>query len=95
MAAPVAAMTYRMTRAALAEAGEELFVRSARAKGVRERRVWRRHARPAALPPVLSLAAVNMALLITNVVLVESAFTSLASSSRPTSPSSVASSRAP
>jgi peptide/nickel transport system permease protein len=74
VAAPVAAMTYRMTRAALAEAGEEHFVRSARAKGVRERRVWRRHALPAALPPVLSLAAVNMALLITNVVLVESAF---------------------
>jgi peptide/nickel transport system permease protein len=74
VSAPVAAMAYRMTRAGLAEAGEEHFVRSARAKGVRERRVWRRHALPAALPPVLSLAAVNMALLITNVILVESAF---------------------
>jgi peptide/nickel transport system permease protein len=74
VAAPLAAMSYRMTRAALAEAGDEHFVRSARAKGVHERRVWRRHALPPALPPVLSLAAVSMALLVTNVILVESAF---------------------
>jgi peptide/nickel transport system permease protein len=74
VAAPPAAMSYRMTRAALAEAGDEHFVRSARAKGVRERRVWRRHALPTALPAVLSLAAVNMALLVTNAILVESAF---------------------
>jgi peptide/nickel transport system permease protein len=74
VAAPLAAMSFRMVRASLAEAGSETFVRSARAKGIEEARVLRRHALPIALPPVLSLAAVNMALLVTNVIVVEKAF---------------------
>ena len=74
VAAPLAAMSYRMVRATLAEATDENFVRSARAKGVAEPRVMRRHALPIALPAVLALASVNMALLVTNAILVESAF---------------------
>jgi peptide/nickel transport system permease protein len=74
VAAPLAAMSYRMVRASLADLAEEQFVRGARAKGVAEPRVMRRHALPVALSPVLSLAAVNMALVVTNVTLVETTF---------------------
>jgi peptide/nickel transport system permease protein len=74
LAAPLAAMCHRMTRAAIAEALDEDFIRTARAKGVREERVMRRHALRAALPPVIGLVSVNVALMVTNVVLIEPAF---------------------
>jgi peptide/nickel transport system permease protein len=74
VAAPLAAMVYRMTRASMAEVVTEDFVRTARAKGVRERVVMRRHALRAALSPVLGLVSVNVALLVTNVILIERAF---------------------
>jgi peptide/nickel transport system permease protein len=74
LAAPLAAMCHRMTRAAVAEALDEDFIRTARAKGVPEKRVMRRHALRAALPPVVGLVSVNVALMVTNVVLIEPAF---------------------
>jgi peptide/nickel transport system permease protein len=74
LAIPLAAMVYRMTRASLAEVADEDFVRAARAKGVRERMVLRRHALRAALSPVIGLVSVNVALLVTNVIVIERAF---------------------
>ena len=74
LAAPLAAMCHRMTRAALAEALDEDFIRTARAKGVGEKRVMRRHALRAALPPVVGLVSVTVALMISNVILIEPAF---------------------
>jgi len=74
LAAPLAAMVYRMTRASLAEVVSEDFIRTARAKGVRERIVVRRHALRAALSPVIGLVSVNVALLVTNVIVIERAF---------------------
>jgi peptide/nickel transport system permease protein len=74
LAAPLAAMVYRMTRASLAEVLNEDFVRTARAKGLRERVVLRRHALRAAISPVLGLVSVNVALLVTNVIVIERAF---------------------
>jgi peptide/nickel transport system permease protein len=74
LAAPLAAMVYRMTRASLVEVEAEDFVRTARAKGVREARVWRRHALRAALSPVIGLVSVNVVLLVTNVIVIERAF---------------------
>ena len=74
LAAPLAAMVYRMTRASLAEVVREDFIRTARAKGVRERIVVRRHALRAALSPVIGLVSVNVALLVTNVIVIERAF---------------------
>jgi peptide/nickel transport system permease protein len=74
LAAPLAAMVYRMTRASLAEALDEDFIRTARAKGVREPLVVRRHALRAALSPVIGLVSVNVALLVTNVIVIERAF---------------------
>jgi peptide/nickel transport system permease protein len=71
---PLAAMCFRMARGSLAEALLDDHVRTARAKGVREALVMRRHALRAALPPVIGLVSVNMALMVTNVILVENAF---------------------
>jgi peptide/nickel transport system permease protein len=74
LAAPLAAMCHRMTRASVAEVLDEDFIRTARAKGVPEKRVMRRHALRAALPPVVGLVSVNVALMVTNIVLIEPAF---------------------
>jgi peptide/nickel transport system permease protein len=71
---PLAALCLRMTRAAMVEVGHEDWLRTAVAKGLTERRVVRRHALPAASSPVFTLVGVNMATLVTNVVLVEHAF---------------------
>jgi peptide/nickel transport system permease protein len=74
IAAPLAAMCHRMTRASLMESVTEDFVRTARAKGLHERAVMGRHALRAAVPPVIGLVSVNIALLVSNVILVEPAF---------------------
>jgi peptide/nickel transport system permease protein len=71
---PLAAFCLRMTRAALVDIEHEDYLRTAVAKGLRERDVVRRHALPAASSPVFTMVGVNMATLVTNVVLVEHAF---------------------
>ena len=71
---PLAALCVRMTRAAMVDVLDEDYLRTALAKGLRERTVSRRHALPAASSPVLTLVGVNMATLVTNVVLIEHAF---------------------
>jgi peptide/nickel transport system permease protein len=74
LALPLGAMCYRMTRASLVEVLDADHIRVARAKGLRERVVMRRHALRAALPPVIGLVSASMALMVTNVILVETAF---------------------
>jgi peptide/nickel transport system permease protein len=74
LAIPLAAMCHRMARASLVEVMNADHVRTARAKGLREAVVMRRHALRAALPPVLGLVSASMALMVTNVILVETAF---------------------
>jgi ABC-type dipeptide/oligopeptide/nickel transport system permease component len=71
---PLAAMCHRMVRATLVDVFEEDFIRTARAKAVIESVALRRHALRAAMPPVLVLVSVSMALMVTNVILVENAF---------------------
>ncbi len=74
LGAPLFALVLRMTRAAMVDQQSEDYLRTARAKGLSGRQVARRHALPAASSPVLALVGVNMATLVTNVVLVEHAF---------------------
>lgn len=74
VAIPLAAMCHRLTRAVLADILDDDMLRTARAKGVGERRVIFRHALPAALPPVIGLVSANMALLVTNVIVIETPF---------------------
>jgi peptide/nickel transport system permease protein len=72
--APLLAACTRMTAAQLGSTLREDFVRTARGKGVRERRVVWRHALPASSAPVIALVAVNMNLLLTNLALIEVVF---------------------
>ena len=74
LAIPLAAMCHRLTRAALVEVLDDDMLRTARAKGLRERVVMFRHALPVALPPVIGLVSANMALLVTNVIVIETPF---------------------
>jgi peptide/nickel transport system permease protein len=71
---PLAGMCLRVMLGQMVEVGDEEYVRAARAKGLTEWRVLRRHVAPAALAPTAMLASASMPLLLTNVVLVEQVF---------------------
>ncbi|MGF9564816.1 ABC transporter permease [Neorhizobium sp. JUb45] len=68
------ALIARMTRAAVLEVLGEDYVRTARAKGLREKTVLFRHALRNAAVPVLTIIGTGFALLITGVVVTESIF---------------------
>jgi peptide/nickel transport system permease protein len=63
-----------VTRAAVAEALTEDFVRTARAKGLSERRVLVRHALANAAVPIVTVIGLGLALLIGGVVVTESVY---------------------
>lgn len=71
---PLAGMCLRTMLGQMVEVGDEEYVRAARAKGVSEPAIRRRHIAPAALAPTAMLASSAMPVLITNVVLVEQVF---------------------
>jgi peptide/nickel transport system permease protein len=73
--AAVSAATYtRLTRGALLDALGEDYVRTARAKGLSERRVLYRHAVRAALTPVVSQLGVDIGTLAGGAVVTETVF---------------------
>lgn len=69
--APLAAITYRMTRTVVRMDLNADFVRTARAKGVGERLVMRRHVLRAALPAVLGTVSVTVPTVVVNAILLE------------------------
>jgi peptide/nickel transport system permease protein len=71
---PLAAVCERMMNSSMREILHEEFVRTALAKGVSHRRMLRRHAVPAAVAPVFTLAGVSVPVMVTNMVLVELTF---------------------
>jgi len=71
---PLAAVCERMMNSAMREVMNEEFVRTAAAKGLSRSAVLRRHAVPAALAPVFTLAGVTVPVMVTNMVLVELTF---------------------
>jgi peptide/nickel transport system permease protein len=71
---PLAAVCERMMNSSMREILHEEFVRTALAKGISHRRMLRRHAVPAAVAPVFTLAGVTVPVMITNMVLVELTF---------------------
>jgi peptide/nickel transport system permease protein len=71
--APLAAIAYRMTRAAMRDELGADHVRTARAKGLTERLVFRRHAFRAALPTVLGTVSVTVPTVVVNTILLETA----------------------
>jgi peptide/nickel transport system permease protein len=71
---PLAAVCERMMNSSMREIMHEEFMRTAQAKGISHRRVLRRHAVPAAVAPVFTLAGVSVPIMVTNMVLVELTF---------------------
>jgi peptide/nickel transport system permease protein len=71
---PLAGTCLRIMLGEMVEVADEDYVRAARAKGLTEWTVLRRHMAPAALAPTAMFASASMPLLITNVVLVEQVF---------------------
>jgi peptide/nickel transport system permease protein len=69
-----AASTARYQRAALLEVVRQDYVRTARAKGLRERRVLLRHALRNALLPIITLFGLAFPFLFTGAVLIETVF---------------------
>ncbi|HEY2008089.1 MAG TPA: ABC transporter permease [Rhizomicrobium sp.] len=64
----------RLTRAAMIEVGEQDFVKTARAKGISERQVARRHILRNALIPLVTYAGLQASLLVGGSVLIENVF---------------------
>ncbi len=71
----VTAHMMRMTRAAIINLLASPYIEMARLKGVRPMRVIVKHALPNALAPIINVIALNLAYLITGVVVVEVVFT--------------------
>jgi peptide/nickel transport system permease protein len=69
-----AAAWTRYVRASVIEALGQPFVRAARARGVPEPRVLRRHVLPTALLPVITVVLLDAALLVSGAVVTESVF---------------------
>jgi len=63
-----------MTRSSMLEVLESRYVLAARAKGLPERMVLRRHALPNALLPTITILAIDVGILIGGVVVVETVF---------------------
>lgn len=64
----------RLTRASMLEVGDQDFVRTARAKGVPEGRILRRHVLRNALLPVITVAGIQAGQLVGGSILVETVF---------------------
>ena len=74
VAAGTAAIYARLIRGSLIEAMDEDFIRTARAKGLSERRVVLRHGLRAAINPIVTVLGVDIAILLGSSVLVETVF---------------------
>jgi peptide/nickel transport system permease protein len=74
LAASFAAIYARLVRATLGEAMSEDYIRTARAKGLRERRVVVRHGLRSAITPVVTAAGLDIGLLLSGAILVETVF---------------------
>ncbi|MCL5778263.1 ABC transporter permease [Limibaculum sp. FT325] len=70
----VTAHMMRMTRAAIINLLASPYIEMARLKGLSPRRIILRHALPNALAPIINVIALNLAYLITGVVVVEVVF---------------------
>jgi peptide/nickel transport system permease protein len=69
-----AALYARLTRAGMLETMGEDFIRTARAKGLRERDVVIRHGLRAALTPILTIFGMDLGLLLGGAILTETTF---------------------
>jgi len=75
LAASFAAFYARLLRANLIETMSEDYIRTARAKGLTERRVIGRHAMRAAITPIVTILGLDIGILLGGAILVETVFT--------------------
>ena len=74
LAASFAAFYARLLRANLIETMSEDYIRTARAKGLRERRVIGRHAMRAAITPIVTILGLDLGILLGGAILTETIF---------------------
>ena len=74
VALPAAAFVARMTEASMRDVLDADFIRTARAKGLAEKRVLNLHALPAAAPPIAALTGVNVSTMLINAAAIEYGF---------------------
>ncbi|CAM5217374.1 peptide ABC transporter permease [Bosea thiooxidans] len=74
LAASVVGMLMRTVRAAMLETLTQDYIRSARAKGLSKATIVLRHALPNALIPIVTLAGIAYAILLTGAVMTETVF---------------------
>ncbi len=74
LALPLGAVILRMTRAAMLEVIFEDYIRTARAKGLSELRVFFRHALRNALSPIVTIVGLQLGALLTGTVVTETIF---------------------
>lgn len=74
LALPQAAILSRVTRSALLETMREDYIRTARAKGLPQRRVLWHHALRNALIPVLTIMGLQFAFLLAGTIIIENVF---------------------
>lgn len=74
IAVGLSAVVYRMTRASVLETLQRDWVRTARAKGLPERQVLRRHVVRNSLGPVVTVVGLNVGTLLGSTVLIEYVF---------------------
>jgi peptide/nickel transport system permease protein len=68
------ALIARITRASILEVLGEDYIRTARAKGLRESKVMTRHALRVAAGPIISIVGIGLAMLISGALITESVF---------------------
>jgi peptide/nickel transport system permease protein len=74
LAAAFAAVYARLLRANLLESMSEDYIRTARAKGLSERRVILRHATRSAITPIVTILGIDVGVLLGNAILTETVF---------------------
>jgi peptide/nickel transport system permease protein len=75
LAIPQAAILARVTRGAVLDVGSRDYLRTARAKGLREGAILWRHAVPNALIPVTTLMGLQFSFLLAGTIIIENVFT--------------------
>jgi peptide/nickel transport system permease protein len=74
MASTYAAIYARLLRSSMLETLSQDYIRTARAKGLRERRVVMRHGLRAAITPIVTVAGLDLGVVLGGAILVESVF---------------------
>lgn len=74
IAFPITAMTMQMVRSAMLEVLHDPFITTARAVGVRERRIEYLHALRSALPPIVTFVGFQFGILLGSLIVVEQIF---------------------